>query len=468
MAQTVDIPFPTSTNPGTAPGEGTGRLINCYAYSDGGSSRWRPLPGLTPKATLPAGAVRGQFPVGNLLYDLVGPTIVQIAADGSATPLDGTAAGSGPATFARNNALTPDITFVTENGAYVLRDRLVVRPYPASAAYDGYVLPNVNSVAFLDGYFLWTDPSGNIRASDLNTTDVNPFSVARAEARPDGLYRGIVYGEQYFACGADTIEVWQDVGSSPFPLSRSTVIPIGLAGAWAIAGWENGWGGPLVFVAADNTVRRLDGYTPTRISTEAIERLIEAVADKSQLRAGVYAFRGNSIWTLSAPGWTWEYNCTTGFWHERESVGLSRWRAGPAVKAFGSWIAPDVAGGALYTIDDGVRAEGNAPLIWGLDSGPVKQFPSRIQVPGSVFDFVLGEAPIGPEPGVMLSWSHDGGAKWADPIVRGLGLHGQRVGRIAVNRIGLSSHHGVRWRFRVSDPAYTSFAGGRMDAAARS
>ena len=461
MATTVDIPFPTSSNPGQAPGEGSGRVLNCYAYKDGDGVRWRPLPGLTPFASTPAGTVRGMLVIGNLVYAVVGSSVLQVAKDGTVVTLDGTIAGTGPVTMARNNALPPDITITSEYGAYVLIDRLAARPYPASP------LPQVNSVTFLDGYFLWTTPSGEIWASDLNSTNVNALSVARAEAKPDGLLRGIVYGQQLFAFGTTTTEVWQDAGTSPFPLTRSTVIPIGLAGPWAVAGQEDGWGGPLIFVAANGSVRQMDGYTPTRISGEDLERLIQVEPDRTALRAGVYTFRGHAIWSLSSPDWTWEYNCTTGEWHERQSVGLTAWRAGPAVKAFDRWIAPDLVTGGLDAIDDTSRFEGSDPLVWGLDSGPVKKFPARIQIPGVAFDFVRGAAPIGEDPQIMLSWSHDGGARWASPLLRGLGKIGQRVGRIAINRIGLSSPAGVRFRFRVSDPAYTSFAGARADAALR-
>lgn len=461
MAKAVEIPFPLTTNPGAAAGEGSGRVINCYAYKDGEGPRWRALPGLSPFATIPTGTVRGRLVIGNFLYAVVGTRVVQVGRDGTVTSLDGQIAGSGLVTMARNNALIPDITITAEYASYLIVNRSTV------VEYRDPNLPQVNSVAFLDGYFLWTDAIGNIRASGLNATTIDPLSIARAEARPDGLLRGVVYGQSFFALGSSTIEVWQDVGSSPFPLARSTVIPIGLAGQWAVAGYEDGWGGPLIFVADDGSVRRLDGYTPTRISSDDLERLIAKVDDRRTLVASVYTFGGNAIWSLSSPLFTWEYNLTTGEWHERISAGRLRWQTGLTVKAFGRWLASDLDGGALVEIDVDALDENGDPLVWGLDSGPVKDFPARVQCPGAAFDFVLGQAPLGRDPQVMLSWSHDGGATWSRPLVRPLGVQGKSFGRITVNRVGLSSHAGVRWRFRVSDGVYTSFSGGRMEAAAR-
>ena len=119
------------------------------------------------------------------------------------------------------------------------------------------------------------------------------------------------------------------------------------------------------------------------------------------------------------------------------------------------------------------RTEIGNPLIYGLDSGAVKQFPARIAVPDAFFDFTLGQGveagsgPIETNPIVMVSWSHDGGARWAYPIHKALGREGKYVGPITQNRIGLTTHHGVRWRWRISDPCDAAFIGGRMDAQER-
>jgi hypothetical protein len=456
----VDIPFPTSNAPGRAPGEGAGRLVNCYAYSDGAAPRWRPLPGLLDFSTLPFSPIRGMMENSGLLIVVAGQSVFLVVGDGTFQALEERVYGDGPVTIARNNASIPQVTISGSGGAFVI-DGTVLNGYPDPD------LPTPNSVTFLDGFFLWTTAGGVIWASGLNDEGIDALSQSKAEARPDGLLRGIVAGEQFFAMGTETIEVWQDAGTAPFPLSRSTVIPIGLLAQWAVAGFEPGWGGPLIFVADDGSVRSLDGYTPTRISTEDLERLIETVADKRTLIASVHTFGGNLIWSLSSPDWTWEFNVTTSKWHERQSYGASRWKGGLTAKAFGKWIVADRSSGQLYALDPETRSEGGDPLVWGLDSGPVKQFPSRIQVPGAAFDFVLGQGALGANPQVMLSWSHDGGGRWANPITRSLQKQGAFAGRVSINRVGLSSPAGVRWRFRVSDPAYTSFAGGRMDAVDR-
>jgi hypothetical protein len=68
---------------------------------------------------------------------------------------------------------------------------------------------------------------------------------------------------------------------------------------------------------------------------------------------------------------------------------------------------------------------------------------------------------------VKIEWSHDGGATYGNPILRSLGQQGQTRRQIRVNRLGLTTHHGLRLRVTVSDPVYVAFLGGEVEAAAR-
>lgn len=467
----VAIPFPLSSNPGRAPGEGSGRLVNCLAYADGGATRWRPMPGLRPFATVGSGPVRGGLVVSGSAIVVSGTSAYQVDMVGGQSQLEGQVPGDGLVTISRNNAPIPQVCIVSDAGAFVIENG-VLKPYPGAAAASASEtftsLPSVNSVSFLDGYLLFTTSAGRIIASDLNTTDINALSFATAEARPDGLLRGIVYGSQAFFMGTDSIEVWADNALKPFPLSRTTVIPQGLFGPFAVAGYQAGWAGPLIYVAADYTVRVLDGYTPQRVSEEDLERLI-AVADPASLEATVYTVGGAGIFSLSSPTWTWELNLTTGKWHERVGYDGGRWRGRVAFSAFGRWIVADKATGDLYVLDREARFDGPDPIVWGLDSGPVKDFPSRVAGASGALDFVLGDDgnPNDADPQVLISWSHDGGGRWAQPVARSLHRQGRYGGRVTVNRVGLTQAQGARWRFRVSDPAYTSFSGGVMQAEAR-
>src|SRR5882757_3233640 len=231
----MDIPFPQSSTPGKKPGDGQGRLINCFCEIDGAQQSWTTVPGLAAFIDTLLPNFRGAIVVGNLLYAAYKDKVITITQNGVITLLAGALTGTLPVTWALNNkAPTPDLVVVSENGCFTVTPTTVT-PF---ADTD---LPQPNSVAFLDGFLTWTIGDGRIFCSDLNAITVNALSSAKAESNPDGLIRGTVSGEQFFAFGTNSIEVWANAGNTPFPLARAAVIPIGLIGQWAVAGYEDGW-----------------------------------------------------------------------------------------------------------------------------------------------------------------------------------------------------------------------------------
>jgi len=293
---------------------------------------------------------------------------------------------------------------------------------------------------------------GRIFASELNSTDVNALSVATAEAQPDGLVRGIVQGGIYYAMGSATIEPWRNIGTAPFPLQRSpSVIPVGLKTAMAVAGFEPGWDRDPIFVAHDGTVRVLSGYDTAVISTPDVEAFI-AASTVSTLEASVFTAKGKAFWALSSDRGTWVYEVTSQQWHERVSQGTSRWRASRSAKSGDKWVLGDTLSTKLLTVADNLTTEAGNPVAWTLESGPAKEFPVRIAIPAGFFDFTRAAGVS-----VQIAYSHDGGQSWSSPVTRAL----DDADRYAVrmNRMGLSTQHGMRVRLTSSSTADFSFMG---------
>lgn len=462
------VSFATSTTPGAYIGEGQGKLVNCYASKEGDIVYWRRAPGLDRFCDIPAGRFRGAIRSGSFVYAVVGTKCIQIDTTGNVVELYGAVSGTLNVTFSQNNEAPPKIAIVSEYSSLVING-LALNAYPDSD------LPFVNSVTSLNGYFVFTTRAGEIWASDLNTTDVNALSFAKAQSERDGLHRGIVASGIYYAMGLNTITPYTDAGTSPFPLQRaSTIISIGLAGKYAIAGDQYEWDKPPIFVATDDTVRILDGYETSIVSTPDIQRLISAVADKSTLEACVYDFNGNSIWSLSSETWTLNYNVTSGAWFERKSYELPNWRARLSVYAFNRWLFGDSKSSIITQMSPTYKHEVDDALIFGADSAAVKQFPQRTQISAAFLDFVLGqgvetgEDPIETDPQVAISWSHNGGGNFGNPILRPLNRQGNFTGPVRVNRLGLTTHHGLRLRWRISDPVDVSFMGATAEGSARS
>ena len=447
----ADLPIPRSSTPGAAPGEGEGRLVNCYAEKLGDRYVVRRVPGLTILSTVAQSYPRGMIEVDGRVYVAFSGCVVWFASDGSSSNYAGALPGSDGVTFARNNrvtggASTPDLVAVRESGgAYV------VTPTSVTAYPDPDLPGNVNSVDFLGGYLLFTVPDGRQFATDLNTLDVNALSFATAEARSDGLVRGVVHGGIFYAMGSESIEPWVNVGNSPFPLARATsVIPVGLRTAMAIAGFEAGWDLNPFFVATDGRVHELTGYDTRPVSTPDVERFISA-SDASSLAALVYTFRGHAIWSLSSNVGTWEYNATTGAWHERVSVGATRWRASRSLKSNGRWLVGNILSGALLVISAAEQDELGDPLVMTVETGALQEYPVRVAVPALFVDLAQAAG------NVAISWSLDGGRTWLGPAIRSMTACDRAPAR--VNGLGLSSHRGLRARLAVSDPVEVSFMG---------
>lgn len=473
----ADVAFPITTAPGARPGEGAGRLINAYAEQLQGGARAtyarRRAPGLRRIATTTEVGCRGLHYHNGTLYVAMAETLYKVTLSGSTYTVTelGELTGTQRVTFARNNkAPVPDIICTTEDDTYTVDSASA----PASLG-DGD-LPAAATVDFLDGYFIWAIRDGRYFVSGINDTTVNALDFGKAESRPGGIYTAKAFGEQLLLMGPNSIEVWQNAGNATgTPFSRVSVIPRGLASAFAVAGNEDGFN-VLAFVGDDNAVYILTGgYTPQRISSPDLERLLQAVDDKTEVDVSVAVTSGHMWVFVSGPTFTWCYEVNSGLWHERKSFNGSRFRAICSVRAFNDkWVMGDRETGDLWILDDSYAREGTDPLVMTVISAASNDFPNRAAINRVDFEaivgqgLVAGEQPIETDPVCLISWSDDGGATFGNPVMRKLGPVAAHKTIISVNRTGTVTPYGRAWKIEVSDPVYVSWLRGVMNPDQRS
>jgi hypothetical protein len=456
------IPFPVQTAPGAKPQEAGGRIVNGYVEQLGpqapGKTVLRRGPGLVNFGTSARTGFRGSILVNGILYSAFNGKLEKWTSAGGASVNVGNLNGTKRGFFAANNNTTPDKVFVDPDGNIA-----TFTPTAVTNSYPDGDLPSCNSVDTLDGYLVFTTGDGRAFATDLNSTAVNALSFGKAESKPDGLVRVITWSGRLILFGTQTAEVWTDQGTTPFPFARSGIVPRGLAGPYCVSGYEDGFSRGPIFVGDDSCVYKLDGYTPTKVSTADIDGLIEAVSDKTTLEATSYISRGHAFWQLSCPAWTWVLDITTSQWFQKDSYLVNRSRISGAINAFNLWLTGDAQSGNIQSIVTSVYDEVGNPLRLRIESGPTKTFPSGTVVGRADFYFATGVGiatghdPDQTDPDVEISWSDDG-ITWSNPILRKLGRQATPMQLISlVSCTGRAGWQGRRWRLDISASVYASF-----------
>jgi hypothetical protein len=364
----------------------------------------------------------------------------------------------------------PQVVVVSDLAAYTFD--------PATgtlAAYGDIDLGSVSSVEYFSGYFFFTRGNGEIVASALRDTSIDALSVARAEYAADSLLRLKSTGNALLAFGSHTTEVWVDVGGSPFPCTRQTALDVGLLGRWAVAGGANVWGNGVFFVSSDYTVRYMDGLNAKIVSSDDVSHDIYGYRDHpNDIYAQVYEFENQNVCSLTSPTWTWEYNLSTGAWHRRDSYQYLWWRGLFAANFMNKWFVQDCLNGAILEVAQDVFDEPGTRMRARIESAPMAAFPASVRIPSIDIDATIATgvhgrpSPYETNPAMEISWSHDGGANWSNPVTRSFGREGRFAQKITVNGLGRSTSQGCRVRVDVHDPVPIVVKGGLSTGATMS
>lgn len=470
MAGPTSIPFPLSSSPGANPQESAGRLINCMAEPLGqdvetgnpGPPRvvWRKVPGLSLFGASANSGFRGALLVDNALYAAWSGKASRYTSGAVETTLTGVLNGTEKVFWARNNAATPDIVCVAPGtGAFTV----------TSAAVSAFADADVgapNSVCFMDGYFIFSSGDGTLQASGLNAVTISTLEKTKAQSKPGGLLRAVTFNGQLYALGPAFGEVYSNTANPVgFPFTRSYVLQRGIIGPYAVAGYQDGFGSALIWVADDFSVVQANGTpNPLKISPPDLDRLIANVSDKTTLEASVYISQGHPKWVIKCPTFCWEFDLGSQKWNERHSYNATTWRAIGGCLAFGKWIVGDANGNRLLYIDPLANNEYGNPLQFQIESGPVTGFPNRMKVGEAAFNFVTGVGiatgadPADTNPTTEIWWSNDGGLSWKGGLLRELGVQATQKA-IRLFRTGMTGKQGRRWRLLVSANVYAAFLG---------
>jgi hypothetical protein len=333
--------------------------------------------------------------------------------------------------------------------------------------------PGADQVTFQDGYFIFNRPgTQQFFISGLNDTAFDALDIASAEGSPDNLVGLISDHQNLYLFGERSTEVFYDSGDADFPFVRTqgAIIEVGCGAAFTIAKAQ----GSVMWLGKDEMGRglvyRAQGYQPQRISTHAIEKVMQDLGDISDARAWTYQQGGHVFYCLNLPGaeTTWVYDLSTQLWHERAYLDqgqYERHRADCHAFAYETNVVGDYETGAVYALDPETYTDASAPILREraaphVSKTPVRLFHSAFQLDVEAGVGVDGGGQ-GSDPQAILQWSDDGGHSWSSERWASFGAMGARATRAMWRRLG-SSRDRV-YRVRISDPVKVTLLGADLE-----
>lgn len=406
-----------------------------------------------------AGGVRAiMYSDGTLsggIYVIAGDTLYTVAA-GVATSV-ATGLPSGTVKWA---ASAIEIAFVVGTSGYVIDGG-------GLNAITDPDFPAVSSVAYINGYFLWTSVNGQFIWSEiLDGQSYDALDFATAEKAPDELVGIIVDNEQILLFGTSTFETWVSTGNSDSafePIPGGTR-PRGAASRDSIVQLDN----TVFFVGNDKLVYRLEGLQPRRISQFGVEEKLSNMnwSNRGDLAGAAYAHDGHTFYALHIPGeGTYCYDVATNTWHQRRSWQKTEWAARHIITIEGETYAGDPNFGRLYTLNHEAYEDVYGPIERMATAG-VPSNGGFIPVHNLTLDLTSGNVPLtgqGSEPEVMLSYSDDLGNTYSSEVVRSFGKTGEYRKRPTWHSLGMIKSPGRVYKFRITDPVPVVLYGARQN-----
>lgn len=442
------------------------RTINLYPIADPEGKETASLfgtPGLSLLATFGNGAGRKLFASSNgRAFAAIGSKLYEIDSFGNETLRGSLNQNSGNLSVAENST---QMAICDGTSLYIFNYAantlsVITSGLPASVGF----------VTAIDGYFIVLENnSGRFYVSALNDgTSWNALDFATAESNPDQLLCVANSSGQLYLLGTRTFEIWTNTGNAAFPFQRisGAVGDIGIIAPHTALDVDNS----LVWLGQDKNGRcmvyRAKGLRPQRISTEAIEIVLQSATDPELLKAFAYQQDGHLFYIITGGGLETSlcFDVTTGLWHERAYLNeLGEFEphlAADVVYAFEKHIALDRRNGKLYELKLDVYSDNGEPIVRERtythlsDEGREIRF-NRLEL--SMETGVGLQTGQGVNPLVSLQLSKDGARTWSDWHDATFGAAGKYLTKVVFRRLGIADQ--MTFRIRITDPVKVSIIG---------
>jgi len=421
--------------------------------------------GVVQFANTALGVSRGAWVVAGVPYFVNGNALVSIDSFGVVTNL-GEITGTKRVQMADNG--TSLVIVVPGGDAFVFdnsTDTLTQITDPDFQLSD--------SVTFYRGFFVFTTTDGKqLFVSNLNqplTFDALDFGSA--EGDPDRIITQVVDHDELSIIGAETTEVFRNIGGADFPLQiiQGAFTQKGAHSKYGVVKFDNTY---MFIGGGENELsaiwRQTSSSSAQKVSTDAIDNAIQKFTAEEIAEAFTMTFAKDgqffAIFTIEStriPGKTFVYNGTASgligrpVWFEFQTgMTDNSWRVNAVVKAYGKLLCGDAIDGRIGELVDDVYTEyGNAVLRQGT-SKPFAQMDVDLfagELEATLQAGVGLTTGQGSDPVMMMDFSDDGGHTFSSTFKRGIGKIGE-YGHETIWRRQGRFPKARTIRFTVTDP----------------
>lgn len=463
------------------------RRLNCFVEirvdKDKQALILRATPGMTSRFTLPSQPVRGWHVANNILYVVAGSKLFAVGTNLAITTLGtmGATTGQGNVSISDNGVQVLVVDGVAGYIYTIVTGSYAQAALNAAGSFgaitDGNFPNGSTSAAFMDGRFIVVAPNSRQYYCSQQydgTGWTNSFSLPTYSTKDnasDLLVAVAVLGGVIILLGQQTIEFWQDIGSSPLPFSRvvGATKNMGLAAKFSVSFIDDS----LLFLSQSLfggfvSVCLMQGMNIVKVSTVDIEQIIDEFVVWSDAVGFCYTVDGHKMYQLTFPNAqrSFLYDLTTEVWSELQSgLGLTGRHIAQLGITFNNEIyVSDSSSSSVYTYDDELFTENGFPVKRQFTSRHVNMDGNRFGVDELYLDMETGvglQSGQGQNPQIMLQVSKDGGRTFGTERWKSIGAVGQyKSPRVMWNRLGASQDFVFQWT--LTDPVKFVVIGGSV------
>lgn len=402
-------------------------------------------------------AIQGMHVMAGNLYVVTGNHVYKVTAAGASTLL-GTISGSGGVVDMADNGSQVAIVADDTTGWVATSSTLV--------QITSGNFPGATSVCYLQSFGIFSTPNSIqfFISAGYDFTTYNSL-FASVISSPANLVRVTSFNGGLWLWTGNAYEIWQNNGGALFPfqiIQGDANTTRGLAAKFSVVQDNN----TMYMLADDGVIYTFTGITPQRISTHAIEGMIQKFGTISDAIGYSYTQRGHKFYCLTFPtaGWTAVYDIAQGLWHERQSFGATRWNPNSIVNFAGKTLVGDFQNGKIYALSPYVYQDDANPIQRLVQGATTWEESMRITHDRIHLDIDTGVGlPYGQgsDPQVIMQYSDDGGNKWSNERWRSFGKVGKYKERCLWRRNGQSRQRIYQWK--ITDPVPVRINGAYAD-----